>query len=209
MESSVESPAGDAPAPWWKVVVAGLPELAVALQFLALALHAKPLFGASARALSTLMQAEFLVIHSMAFLGLIGLWKPADDRGRQTRAVTFWAVFALYCAMAISQGLQYFLVFFGLTFVTYLGLFMNWRSESALLQLGARWAIGFVVFLVALGVFGTPKSVNEWTGKASVIRAGAAYFFVLAALELSGLYLRVIPRNAARLRQWVRQSQNK
>ncbi|MBI1942245.1 MAG: hypothetical protein HYS35_01165, partial [Betaproteobacteria bacterium] len=54
-------------------------------------------------------------------------------------------------------------------------------------------------------IFGAPQSVNAWTGKASVIRAGAAYFLVLAAIELSGLYLRTIPRNAARLREWLRQ----
>jgi hypothetical protein len=209
MESPADSLASDAPAPWWKVIVAGLPELVVGLQFLAMALSSKPLFGASAKTLTTLMQAEFLVIHSMAFLGLIGLWKPADDKGRQTRAVAFWGVFGLYCVMAASQGLQYFLVFFGLTFVTYLGLFMNWRSESALLQLGARWGIGLVVFLTAVGVFGTPKNVSEWTGRASVVRAGAAYFLVLAAIELSGLYLRAIPRHAGRLRELIRQSQNK
>ena len=201
--------APDPAAPWWKVVVAALPELVVGLQFLAVALHSKPFLGADRRMLTTLMQAEFLVIHSMAFLGLLALWKPADDKGRQTRAWVFWGLFGLYCAAAISQGFAYFTVFFGLTFVTYLGLFMNWRSESALLQLVARWAFGFVVFLTAIGICGTPKKVDHWTGSSSVITAGVIYFLVLAALELSGLYLRVIPRHAAQIRESLRNSRGR
>ena len=196
----------DPAAPWWKVLVAALPELAVGLQFLAVALHSKPFLGADRKMLTTLMQAEFLVIHSMAFLGLLALWKPADDKGRQTRAWGFWGLFGLYCVVAISQGFAYFTVFFGLTFVTYLGLFMNWRSESALLQLGARWALGFVVFLAAIGICGAPKNVGHWTGHSSVLTAGVIYFLVLAALELSGLYLRVIPRNAQAIITALRKS---
>lgn len=185
-------------------MVAALPELLVGLQFLLMATHKHAFLGASARTLTRLMQAEFLVIHSMAFLGFIALWKPVEQNARRTRAVAFWGLFGLYCAMALSQGFAFFAIFFGLAFVTYLGLFMNWGSESARLQLGARWICGFIAFMAALTVFGAPESVNRWTGNAAVVKAGALYFFALAALELSGLYLRWIPANAARLREMLR-----
>lgn len=196
----------DAPAPYWKCVVAALPELIVGLEFLVLAATRKPLFGADAKALTLLMQVEFLVIHSMAFLGLVALWRPQDEKARKTRAIVFWGLFGLYSLASLNQGWRFFAVFFGLTFVTYLGLFLNWRSESAKLQLGARWAVGFVAFLVANGIFGTPKNVGEWAGLAPVVRAGALYFLALGAVELSGLYLRVIPRNAGAIRTQLRKS---
>jgi len=195
---------GDRPAPYWKCIVAAAPEAFVGLQFLLVALKKPPLVEASRHGLTTVMQAEFLVIHSMAFLGLVALWKPRDAPERRARALVFWGLFGLYCLAAASRGLGHAALFAGLTFVTYLGLFLNWRSESALIQLGARWAVGTALFLAAIIAFGTPKNVGEWAGRSSVIAAGAAYFLGLAALELSGLFLRVVPRNAARLAAWLR-----
>jgi hypothetical protein len=206
LEGERETEEGEAPAPWWKCIVAALPELLVAAQFLMVARTRQPFLGAEPQWLTAAMQAEFLVIHSMAFLGLLALWKPADPKGQKTRAVAFWGLFALYTIMALSAGFAQFLLFVGLTFVTYLGLFLNWNSPSAKLQLGARWAVGFVLFLVALHIFGAPSNVGDWGGRASVLRAGALYFFALAAVELSGLYLRVIPRNSARLLGTLRKS---
>lgn len=197
----------DAPAPWWKCAAAALPELLVALQFLAFALWQAPLLGAGRETLTTVMQVEFLVIHSMGFLGLIGLWRPEDARGRVQRAIAFWGLFGLYCLVAIHQGSTYFVLFFGLGFATYLGLFMNWGSPSAQMQLVARWICGFVAYMIANAVFDTPRNVSAWTGRTSVIHAGALYFLGLAALELSGLYLRVIPRHAERIREFVRQAE--
>lgn len=197
--------AADAPAPWWKVALAGLPEFLVGLQFLAVANRWHAPFVAKPRDLTLLVQVEFLVIHSTAFLGFLGLWQPENAAGRKTRAVAFWGLFGLYCLMAAAQGLKYLIVFFGLTFVTYLGFFMSWGSRSATQQLVARWAIGFAVFILAVGVFGTPKNVTEWTGRASVLKAGALYFLALAALEFSGLYLRTIPRHTEKIRAWAAQ----
>lgn len=194
-----EPQAAEAPAPWWKCVLAAAPELIVGLQFLMVARTRKPFLGATPQWLGAVMQAEFLVIHSMAFLGLLALWKPADARAAQTRAVAFWGLFALYVALALYAGVDQLVVFVGLTFVTYLGLFLNWRSPSALLQLGARWGASFILFLAALEIFGAPEDVDKWDAERSVIRAGALYFLALAAVELSGLYLRVIPRHSRRL----------
>jgi hypothetical protein len=186
-------------------VVAGLPELAVGLQFAALA-WAKPYAAMSAAAGANLMRAEFLVIHSFAFLGLIGQWQPPDAKGRKTRAVAFWGLFGLYCVMAAWQGWQFFFTFFGLCFVTYLGLFMTWRTDHAVFQLWARWGIGTAIFLVALGVFDAPKNAENWSGRMSVVKAGALYFLALAALEMSGLYLRSIPKHREAIADWMARS---
>ena len=197
--------AADAPAPWWKVALAGLPELLVGLHFLAVVNRWDSPFAVKPRDLTLLMQVEFLVIHSTAFLGFVGLWRPENAAGRKTRAVAFWGLFGLYCLMAGSQGSKYLLVFFGLTFVTYLGFFMSWGARSARQQLVARWTLGFVLFLVAGGFFGAPQNVGHWGGRDSVLKAGALYFLALAALEFSGLYLRTIPRHSEKIRAWLAQ----
>ncbi|HWA36897.1 MAG TPA: hypothetical protein VG873_03455 [Burkholderiales bacterium] len=193
------------PAPYWKCVVAALPPLFVAWQYVA-ALRA----GRGARGdtswLTSGMQAEFLAIHSMAFLGMIALWKPKTPKEAQTRALVFWGLFGAYLLGAWHAGTQLAALFAGATFVTYLGLFLNWRSESAQVQLGARWLAGFVLFVAALQIFGAPRRANDWVGQTSVLRAGALYFLGLAALELSGFYLRWLPPRAGRIAAALRQS---
>ena len=196
--------ADEAPAPYWKCVLAAAPELFVGLQFLMVGLYKKPFLGATRPWLAAAMQAEFLVVHSMAFLGLIALWKPVDAAAARLRAGLFWVTFALYAAAALKAGWPLFLIFIGLTFVTYLGLFLNWRSPSAQVQLGVRWAVGMALFLVALGVCGAPQDVGSWTRSSSVIAAGALYFFSLAAVELSGFHLRYIPPRSQRILAWLR-----
>jgi hypothetical protein len=187
----------EAPAPYWKCVAAALPELGVAWQYFEAGRARGPRTDWSW--LTGAMQAEFLVIHSMAFLGLLALWKPKDAKQAQTRAVAFWGLFALYLLLAWKAGPHQLATFAGLTFVTYLGLFLNWRSESALVQLGARWFVGFVLFIAALQIFGAPKNASQWAGRASVVHAGALYFLALALVELSGFYLRFLPPRAARI----------
>jgi len=187
--------ANEAPAAWWKCVVAALPELFIGLQFLAAARTGKPFLGSDPGGLTAAMQAEFLVIHSMAFLGVVALWKPKDAKGERQRAGVFVVLFLLYAIMSLSGGFKTFVIFFGMTSVTYLGLLLNWNSPSAMLQLGARWGVGFILFLAAIGIFGVPSHVNSWPAYPyEVLRAGAFYFLALATVELTGLYLRAIPR---------------
>jgi hypothetical protein len=198
------------PAPWWKCVVAALPAIATAAQFYAMAgASRQPLFGAGRETLTRIMQVEFLVIHSMAFLGLVALWKPGDAAGRRTRAVLFWGLAGLYCLAAGSRGGESLLVFLGLSFVTYLGLFLNWHSPSAMVQLGARWLVGTALFLIALGVFGAPKNAGEWLGRQSVIKAGTLYFASLALLELAGFFQRRVPRWAPGILKALRESKTR
>jgi hypothetical protein len=192
------------PAPWWKCGLAALPMFLVGIEFLLAAQRRPTLFGATPRDLTAAMQAEFLVIHSMAFLGALALWRPEDAAARLVRGVAFWTLFAFYCWMAAKAGQTQLAVFAGLTFTTYFGLFMTWRSPSAMVQLAVRWFIGFVLFLFAAEYFGAPSSVNTWLGRREVLRAGALYFFLLAAVEMTGFYLRVIPRNAESILAFVR-----
>ena len=184
-------------APWWKCAVAALPAFLVALEFLLVLLQKRPLFGSTARELTDAMKAEFLVLHSMAFLGALGLWRPENILARLVRALAFWGLFALYSWLASSAGRTTLVVFVSLTFVTYFGLFMTWRSPWATVQLGARWFGGFVLFMTAAGYYDTPSDVTRWTNHPEVLRAGLLYFFLLAAVEMAGLYLRYVPRIAA------------
>lgn len=163
-------PDSDPAAPWWKCVVAALPEFAVAIQFLLAQLQVfAP--GVTRRGLTSVMQVELLVIHSIAFLGMIALWQPAGRSGRVLRALLFWGVCGIYVAFSIGfgRGYDHLLMFPGLTLVTYLGLFMSWNRPGAVVQLGARWLAAFLIFIVASGVAGAPRSVDSWTGDSRVL----------------------------------------
>ncbi len=192
------------PAPYWKCVLAALPDLLVALQFLVAGVYRKPFPGTDRQWLYAMMQMEFLVIHSMAFLGFVALWKPVDRAAARARAAIFWGLAALYGAMALKFGWNHLAIFAGLTVSTYLGLFLNWRSPSAQLQLGVRWLLGTVIFVAAIIACGAPKRVNAWANSSAVLYAGTLYFFALAAVELSGFHLRYIPPRAQRLIAWLR-----
>ena len=183
-------------------MVAALPEMLVAVQFMVVWWSGKPFLGADAKFLAGLMKVEFLVLHGTVFLGMLGLWKPETKAGAITRAIIFWGLFSLYFLLAWQEKVV--LVFIGLTFVTYLGLFMNWRSPSAMIQLGARWAVGMAAFAFVSIVNGMPKDVSYWSSQSSVMRAGAMYFAILAAVELYGLYLRRIPPNYPRIMAWLK-----
>lgn len=169
-----EAPA-EAPAPYWKCVAAALPDLFLALQFLMVTVRGQP------------------------FLGALALWKTQTPGQARTRAVCFWGLFALYVLLAMKGGLMQLAAFLFLTVSTYLGLFLNWRSPSALVQLGVRWVVGFAIFILVVGVLRTPKDVDRWAGNADVMLAGVVFFALAGLVELSGFHLRFIPRHASRI----------
>ena len=195
-------------APWWKCFVAAAPTLLLGTQFLVVALTGKAFFFATPQALTAVMQAEFLVIHSVFFLGMFAFYRPAGVARRAFRAAAFWGLFAFYVYHAMESGLDQALTFVTATFVTYLGVFLNWHSPSALLQLAVRYAVCFPAFILIPKLFDAPGNVGAWTGLESVLQGGAAYFLLLGALELSGLYLRFIPRYAPRLLESWRNAEN-
>ena len=202
----IEAPAAqpdDAPAPYWKCVAAALPDLFLALQFLMVAVRGQPFLGAGVRGLTGLMRVEFIVIHATVFLGALALWKTETAGQARARAACFWGLFTLYFLLALKGGVLELAAFLFLSFSTYLGLFLNWRSSSALVQLGVRWVASFVIFLFAVGVCRTPKDVDRWVGNADVLLAGAIYFAALGLVELSGFHLRYIPPRANRIRAFV------
>lgn len=188
--------ADDAPAPYWKCLAGALPDLFLALQFLMVMVRGQPFLGADVRGLTGLMRVEFLVIHSTAFLGALALWKTQTVGQARARTVGFWGLFALYILLALKGGLLQLAAFLFLTVSTYLGLFLNWRSPSVVVQLGVRWVVGFLIFIVVVGVLGTPKDVDRWVGNGQVMLAGLVYFAAIGLVELSGFYLRFIPRHA-------------
>ena len=187
------------PASWWKVLLAALPLLAVGLHYL-LVSRGTAVFGATPERLGAAMQVEFMVIHSTLFIGWMALWKPPTRRAAIIRAIGLWGIFfVVYIAWLRERGLEDLLIFLGATLVTYLGLFLNWRSDTARIQLAVRWLVTFLVFMLA--THGAGGLVNLWSGPRALdaVNGGALYFLALGAIELTGFYLRWIPLNARRL----------
>jgi hypothetical protein len=172
----------------------------VGWQFYALEEGGRPAFGASPEDLVAALQVEFIAIHATAFLFMFGL----SGDSKLVRAISFWGLFAFYAGLAYATSEKHFLLFIGLTFVTYLGMFLNWRSPSAMLQLGARWFVAFTFFMYVTNYYGTTPDVGSWTSQPAVMAAGRFYFFGLAAVELTGFYLRWIPRNGALFLEAIR-----
>lgn len=146
--------------------------------------------GLDADWLVDVMQVEFLVIHSLPFMVLVSLWKPGQPALEGIRWLTFLALGAMYLAGGYNvAGWRGIGMFVSLTAATYLGFLFRMRGQTEKLpELAARWLANYVFFLLALIVFGTPKDVSDWPGSVGVLRAGGAYFLLLAAIEMSGIY---------------------
>lgn len=152
---------GGSPAPWWKCAVAAAPNLFLAAQFLA-AVHGKALWPAAPEWLVQVVHAEFMVIHSMMFLGMFALYKPSGVVRWVLRTVMFWTLLAVYVYMILQAGgMERLLIFLAATITTYFGVFFSWHSESARLQLGARWLVSFPLFIFAGAAFGTSSPVSS------------------------------------------------
>ena len=193
--------------PYWKCLVAALPELLVGIQFLMATMYRNPILGVGREQLTAMMQTEFLVIHAGGMLGWFLLMKPESRGGRIARALFCLALFGIYLVIASwSEGLQGVIAFAGLTIATYLGLLLNLRSHTAKTQLAARWFVGFAIFLVAIETWPVSTDVKDWAGDMNAVRAGAFYFLCLAAVELMGLYLYWVPLFWPPMSKWLRQN---
>jgi hypothetical protein len=141
------------------------------------------------RWLGALMGIEFLVIHSFPFMMLIGSVRPRDDGARKCRSAAFWGLFAVYFLFAAQlAGAAGVLAFAGLTVATYLGYLLRRTSPDAVMQLAARWASSFLVFIICSAAAGMPEGVDDWPEHGRVLFFGLAYFLVLGLLEATGFY---------------------
>jgi len=190
--------------PYWKCLVAALPEVLVGIQFLMATLYRNPSFGVGRDQLTAMMQTEFLVIHAGGMLGWFLLMQPQSTGGRIARAIFCVALFGVYVLIAAAgEGLGQLAAFVGLTITTYLGLLLNLRSQTAKMQLAARWFVGFAIFIVAIETWPLSHDVKDWAGDLNVVRAGAFYFLCLAAVELAGLYLYWVPLFGPLVLKWL------
>lgn len=145
----------------------------------------RPWFGFTREWLTVMMQIEFLVIHSFAFLMLIAWFQPKTRRLRVARWAVFLAFSALYLYAALTSAGGWASVgtFLGLTAVTYLGAMLRRLSTAELILTGVRWMFNAFVFLIVSGEMHLPNTVNDWVGLPRVIEFGLWYFLALAAFE--------------------------
>jgi hypothetical protein len=134
------------------------------------------------------LQIEFLVIHSFVFLGLVALAK--SDTRKET--IIQWSVCSVfltgYLAFAARAGWSGVGAFLGATAATYLGFLLNLTAPGRGLQLGLRWVVSFVAFMIGSGIADLPEDVGTWDRDPDTIFLGMIYFSTLGVFELSGLY---------------------
>jgi hypothetical protein len=186
-------PAADVPAPYWKCVVAAGPQLLLALQFL-LAHWDIRFLGASDANLTSAVAVEALAIYVAMVVCLSGLFLSGGRFLRAFRNYQIGLAFAVTAMVSFALGVAAALQFIAMTVVTYLGLFMSWNHPSVLLQAASRWAVAYAALALAASMFHAPESITNWRGDPRVLDAGTLYFFLIAAVELSGLHLRIVPR---------------
>ena len=59
----------------------------------------------------------------------------------------------------------------------------------------SRDCLGILAALASAMLLCDAPEIMKWEGDARVLQAGNVYFFILGAVELSGLHLQYIPRN--------------
>ena len=145
----------------------------------------KPWFGFTREWLTIMMQIEFLVIHSFAFIMVIAFLKPQALGWRILRWTLFGAFSALYlfAAWESEGGWASAGTFLGLTAVTYLGAMLRRISVVEMILLGIRWFFNSFVFLFLSDKLDLPTTVNDWTGLPRVLEFGLWYFIALAVVE--------------------------
>lgn len=155
-------------------------------------LVAWPLYGtAFSEHLLLLMELEFIALHAGAFLGFLAFWNPSSSRARTVRwagLAVFGAVYA-FAGWAI-MGLAGLIEIVVMLLATYGGLLFGHSGNRLWLavEVGVRWFLALVLFMVLAGLTGAPSAVDEWIEAPQVLLFGAIYFACLGALEFSGLY---------------------
>lgn len=179
-------------------VIAALPELGLGLLYV-LALQDLYLPGMGPGVFAPLLQVELLALLATLFLGGIGLTRAETAQQALGRRTLFWAVFGLFWLGATENGWVVGLGFMAALLATNVGLLLTWRTPTAALQLLARSLAAFGVMLVSLGLAGQRGDLADWRATTATYLTGSFYFLTLAVLEMTGLFLRTIPRLATRL----------
>lgn len=171
----------------WKCLAAGLPAVAMAAASLS-ALRGHEWSFLNRTVLTRTMMAEFLVVHSIAFLGLLVFWKTRTRKQVAVKWTCFAMLIAVYSLMALASGLDMFLMFFLGAGVSYFGVILNLTPQEQKKQLVARWIFCMCAYLLSIGCTETPEAVETWTDNRSVVASSLMYCVLLALAEFSGMY---------------------
>lgn len=181
-----------AAVPYWKCLIAGLPSLVLGTVFLMTALGA-PVPLLSAQDLAPLLQVELIALNAAILLGGIGFVPAADAVERAGQRLILGLLGLFYLALALSLGVRVAIEFALLMLTTNLGLLLTRQSSTVVVQMVARWGIGFLLLMACSALFDLPRVVVEWVQAEQTLAAGAAYFLGMGLLDLTGFFLRSVP----------------
>jgi len=174
-----------------KVFASAAPLAVVALAYARVRATGEPFLGLDAKALGLGASIEFIVLHSIGFLGLLALIRPP----RAEWAALKWLAVALLGAMYLNAaykmgGRPGLLLFLSLTLATYLGFFLNFTTRGAALSLAVRWILSTMLLSIAMAITGIGGDLEPvaWSSPNAGLRFGQWFFGMLLAVELTGLY---------------------
>jgi len=174
-----------------KVLASAVPLGFVALAYARVRATGEPFFGLDAKALGLGANLEYLVLHSIGFLGLLALIRPP----RAELAALKWILVALVTVMYLNAarkmgGQQGQVLFVSLTAATYLGFFLNFTTPGAALCLAMRWLVNSLLLGIAGAIVGLESDLSRvaWSAPGEGLRLGQWLFALMLAVELTGLY---------------------
>ena len=194
MVAETVSPQVAGQEPYWKCIVAAAPQLLLALEF-ELVIRGYAPFGLTASDLTAAMAGEAIAVYAALVIGMLCLFLSGSSAWRTVRNFQVVAVMIGITAAAYAMGAAEAIQFLAMILFTCLGLLMSWRNPAATLQVVSRCVAAYAALAIAAVLCNTPQEINKWAADARVLQAGSVYFFIIAAVELSGLHLQYVPRN--------------
>ena len=188
------SPDSGSPEPYWKCVVAAVPQFLLSLQFELVSRGFKP-FNLTAPDLIAALSGEAIAIYAGGVIGMFCVFLSGNAFWRAIRNFQIvTAMIAITVSAYSTGGAAVAIQFLAMILITCLGLLMSWKNPAASLQVVSRCVVAYAAMTSAMLLCDAPETM-KWEGDVRVLQAGSVYFFILGAVELSGLHLRYIPRN--------------
>jgi hypothetical protein len=187
------SPDAGGPEPYWKCVVAAVPLLLLSLEFELVTRGYTP-FGLTADELIAALTGEAIALYFALVIGMYCLFLSGNSFTRAFRNLLIVTALIGITASAYSMAAAVAVQFLVMLLITCLGLLMSWKNPAATLQVVSRSLAAYAALCIAILLCDAPE-IMKWQGDARALQAGNVYFFILGAVELTGLHLQVIPRN--------------
>lgn len=173
--------------PRMRAGVDALPTIVLALTFAFYAVHPRLKAGTLAF-LASVLQTQFLVIHSSAYLLLLLTIRSRTWKGAAVRIAGLVLFGSLYVAFLLQFGTQWAIEFAVLTVMTWFGPLTRLRNSDAAPELLIRWVVSLAAFMLATGVTGMPSGVDTWPTCTRTPWAGLLYYGALSAVEFTEVY---------------------